>query len=185
MQQLTAHSPSKRRIAGWGFTEAVVAMGVLSMGVLGLLWLQGKTALAWRSQQGTEQAAWLTQDMAERLRATEPRPVAAPDAPTRADIVRANLVIEELVVPWERLFDAIEDADARSLGALSLTPNARDRSVRFAGEARDMNELLAYIERLSAQAALSEVHLQGYNTVVREGQPVLSFTLAATWRPVP
>lgn len=69
MQQLTAHTPSKRRIAGWGLTEAVVAMGVLSMGVLGLLWLQGKTALAWRSQQGTEQAAWLTQDMAERMRA--------------------------------------------------------------------------------------------------------------------
>ena len=123
--------------------------------------------------------------LAERLRAAGPRPVAAPDAQTRADIVRANQVIEELVVPWERLFDAIEDADARSLGALSLTPNARDRSVRFAGEARDMNELLAYIERLSAQAALGEVHLQGYNTVVREGQPVLSFTLAATWRPVP
>ena len=26
MQQLTAHSPGKRRTAGWGLTEAVVAM---------------------------------------------------------------------------------------------------------------------------------------------------------------
>ena len=69
MQQLTPHSPGKRRTAGWGLTEAVVAMGVLSMVVLGLLWMQGKTALAWRSQNATEQAAWLTQDMAERLRA--------------------------------------------------------------------------------------------------------------------
>jgi type IV pilus assembly protein PilV len=69
MQQLTPHSPGKRRSAGWGLIEAVVAMGVLSMGVLGLLWMQGKTALAWRSQNATEQAAWLTQDMAERLRA--------------------------------------------------------------------------------------------------------------------
>jgi type IV pilus assembly protein PilV len=69
MQQLNAHTPSKRRMAGWGLTEALVAMGVLSMGVLGLLWMQGKTALAWRSQHNTEQAAWLTQDMAERLRA--------------------------------------------------------------------------------------------------------------------
>jgi type IV pilus assembly protein PilV len=69
MQQLRARTPVRRRNAGWGLTEAVVAMGVLSMGVLGLLWLQGKTALAWRSQHATEQAAWLTQDMAERVRA--------------------------------------------------------------------------------------------------------------------
>jgi type IV pilus assembly protein PilV len=69
MQQLTQHGPSQRRTAGWGLTEAVVAMGLLSMGVLGLLWMQGKTALAWRSQNATEQAAWLTQDMAERMRA--------------------------------------------------------------------------------------------------------------------
>jgi type IV pilus assembly protein PilV len=69
VQQLTQHGPSQRRTAGWGLTEAVVAMGVLSVGVLGLLWMQGKTALAWRSQYATEQAAWLTQDMAERMRA--------------------------------------------------------------------------------------------------------------------
>ena len=69
MQQLKSHPPGTRRSAGWGLTEALVAMSVLSMGVLALLWLQGKTALAWRSQHSTEQAAWLVQDMAERMRA--------------------------------------------------------------------------------------------------------------------
>jgi hypothetical protein len=38
---------------------------------------------------------------------------------------------------------------------------------------------------MGAQSLLGEVHLQGYNTVVRDGQPVLSFTLAAVWRQVP
>jgi hypothetical protein len=107
------------------------------------------------------------------------------DAQTTADILRANLVIDELVVPWERLFDAIEDADPGGLGALALTPNARDRTLRLTGEARDLNELLAYVDRMGAQSLLGEVHLQGYNTVMRDGQPVLSFTLAAVWRPVP
>ena len=55
-------------MAGWGLTEALVAVGVLSLGVLGLLWQQGKTAVAWRSQYMAEQAAWLAQDMAERMR---------------------------------------------------------------------------------------------------------------------
>ena len=121
----------------------------------------------------------------ERLRASGPRVVPPADAQTTADILRANLVIDELVVPWERLFDAIEDADPGGLGALALTPNARDRTLRLTGEARDLNELLAYVDRMGAQSLLGEVHLQGYNTVVRDGHTVLSFTLAAVWRPAP
>ena len=69
MQQLKVHAVGTRRCSGWGLTEALVALGVLSLGVLGLLWLQGKTAMSWRSQLNTEQAAWLVQDMAERMRA--------------------------------------------------------------------------------------------------------------------
>ena len=65
---------------------------------------------------------------------------------------------------------------------LALTPNARDRSVRLIGEARSMDELLAYADRLAAQPALSQVHLLGYRSVAREGVSVISFTMAATWR---
>lgn len=135
--------------------------------------------------QRHEAAASRHELLSERLRLASPRTSAAPDARTRADIGRANAVIEELAVPWERLFDAVEDADARGLGALSLTPNARDRTLSFAGEARDINELLAYVDRMAALTAFDEVHLEGYNTVVRDGQPVLSFTLAASWRGLP
>lgn len=135
--------------------------------------------------QRHEAAASRHELLSARLQGASPRSQAAPDARTRADISRANGVIEELAVPWERLFDAVEDADARGLGALSLTPNARERTLRFAGEARDINELLAYVDRMAAQSALGEVHLEGYNTVVRDGQPVLSFTLAANWRGLP
>ena len=45
-----------------------------------------------------------------------------------------------------------------------------------------MNDLLAYVGRVTEQPALSGVHLLGYNTVLREGVPVVAFTLAATWR---
>ena len=69
MQQLKVHAVGNSRCSGWGLTEALVALGVLSFGVLGLLWLQGKTTMSWRSQLNTEQAAWLVQDMAERMRA--------------------------------------------------------------------------------------------------------------------
>lgn len=69
MQQLKVNAADNSRCSGWGLTEALVALGMLSLGVLGLLWLQGKSVQAWRHQHSTEQAAWLVQDMAERMRA--------------------------------------------------------------------------------------------------------------------
>lgn len=121
--------------------------------------------------------------LADRLHGSSLRRTAAPpDAQTLADVRRANAIIEQLVVPWDALFDAVESADLPGLAVLALTPNARDRSVRLAGEARSMDDLLAYADRLAAQPALSQVHLLGYRSVVREGVSVISFTMAATWR---
>ena len=118
-----------------------------------------------------------------RLQAYSPQRAAMPpDATTLAAIRRANAVIDQLAVPWADLFGAVEAADARGLSVLSLTPNARDRMLRLAGEARSMGELLAYVERMAAQPALRQVHLLGYSTAVRDGVSVVSFTLAATWQ---
>lgn len=122
----------------------------------------------------------------EQQRSAKPR-----RAPTVADpqalvsLKRANVIIEQLTVPWDGLFDAFEAADSREVGLLSLTPNARDRSVRLAGESRSMKELLAYVDRAADQPALDQVHLLSYNTVQRDGVSLLSFTLAATWRQSP
>lgn len=124
--------------------------------------------------------------LAEALRAAKPSPTGAPvDTRTLADIERANVVIERLTVPWDALFDAIEAADSRGLGLLALIPNARDRTVRLSGESRSIGEVLAYVDRLAAQSALSQVHLQSYATTLRGDLPVVSFTLAATWRQGP
>lgn len=139
------------------------------------------------SYSRADQARALAQGRHEHLQARgqadrPQRAVAVPDADTLASVRRANAVIDQLSVPWGELFVAIEAADARGLGVLSLTPNARDRSLRLAGEARSMEDLLAYVQRMAAQPALQQVHLLAYGTAVREGVPVVSFTLAATWR---
>jgi hypothetical protein len=136
-----------------------------------------------RAAQTWELAQSRNTHLQGRLQADSPRRATAPpDAPTLAAIRRANAVIDQLSVPWADLFDAVEAADARGLGVLSLTPNARDRTLRLAGEARSMGELLAYVERMAAQPTLRQVHLLGYSTVVRDGVSVVSFSLAATWR---
>ena len=112
-------------------------------------------------------------------------------APVRAEVVgpelarritSANLAIDALAVPWDALFRSIESAGARGLGVMSLVPNARTHQLRLSGEARAVPELLAYVDRLTALQALQLVHLEGYETVQRDGVAVVSFTVAATWR---
>ena len=96
-------------------------------------------------------------------------------------IASANQVIDALAVPWPGLFQAIESADARGLGVMSLVPNARTHALRLSGEARSVPELLAYVDRLSALRSLEQVRLEGYETVKRDGVDVVAFTVAATW----
>ena len=62
-----------------------------------------------------------------------------------------------------------------------MAPNARDRSLRLTGEIRSIDPLFDYVDRLAAQPALGQVHLQGYSTVVRDGASVVAFTVAGAW----
>jgi hypothetical protein len=161
------------RAAGWLLLAAATAVAV---------------GLA-EHQAGLTQHHALAQDALERatlrLQARAPRAPAAPDAATLAALRRANAVIDQLTVPWDGLFEAVEGADARGLGLLSLSPGARERSLRLTGEARNVGELLAYVDRLAAQPALAQVHLQGYSSGVRDGTSIVSFTVGASWRAQP
>lgn len=125
-------------------------------------------------------------ELARLLLAARPeRAKAAPEVHTLAELARARTIVDELTVPWKDLFEAVEAADAKPLGLLALTPNARDRSLRMAGEARSVADALGYVDRMASRPTLSQVHLLGYQTVVRDGVPVVSFTLAASWRQQP
>ncbi len=110
----------------------------------------------------------------------DPRLGASAESPKR--IEQANAVIQRLTLPWDDLFRDIEAADSRSLALLSLEPNARDMTLRIAGEARSIGELLSYVDRLALQRGLSQVQLIGFDTVQRDGVAIISFTLAARWQ---
>lgn len=174
MLDFRAHATSAWRTLGW--------MALL-VSLVACIWLAERLAQAadHRSAALGHQAR-----LAEQLRVARPSPSsAAVEVQTAADIERANAVIDRLTVPWEELFDAIESADARGLGLLSLIPNARARSVRLSGESRSVADVMAYADRMAAQAALSQVHLLSYTTTVRGDVPVVTFTLAGTWRQRP
>lgn len=138
------------------------------------------------AQRAKAQQRFDLADRQDKLRKRRPAKAdSVADAQDVAGAQRANAVIEQLTVPWDELFQALEAADARGVAVLTLAPNARDHTLRLSGEARQMDELLAYVSRLSQRPALAQVHLLGYSTSVKEGAPLISFTLAAGWKVAP
>jgi len=165
---------SRWRRAGW----AVLAVAVAAAAAVASAYSETDQAHSDALVRGAR--------LAQQDRGASPRrAVPAADPQLLADLRSANTVIDQLTIPWDELFDAIESAGSRDLGLLALTPNARDRSVRLAGEALSIEQVLAYVDRLAAQPALSRVHLLGYNAVQRDGVSAVAFTLAATWRQSP
>lgn len=100
---------------------------------------------------------------------------------TRAEIRRANLVIDRIAVPWDALFRDLEQAADRDVALLAVEPDAEKRSVRIDGEAKDLAAVLAYLARLEAQPGLAEVTLT--NHALRDGgaQRPVAFSLGARW----
>jgi Tfp pilus assembly protein PilN len=99
----------------------------------------------------------------------------------RDQIRRANAVLAQMNVPWGDLFVAVESAQNENVAVLSVQPDVRDRVIALGGVARNLDAVLAYMERLERTHRLEHVVLASHEVKVREpGQPV-AFELTARW----
>lgn len=98
-----------------------------------------------------------------------------------ADEIRdANAVIERLNVPWDTLFRELETASGEGVALLAIQPDPASRKIRIAGEARKLEAVLDYVERLEARKGLTGVFLLGHE--IRDAPPrPVAFTINAQW----
>jgi hypothetical protein len=68
------------------------------------------------------------------------------------------------------------------MGLLTLSPDPRSGNLHISGEAASLDQVLAYVARLSGQAAFRDVSLVSYETVQRDGQNAVQFSLVAKWK---
>ena len=87
---------------------------------------------------------------------------------------------QERDFPWERIFKAVERASSKDIELLEFEPDKRNRIIVLRGEARDLAALVSYLERLSLQAGLSDVHLVHQQNVTRDRLETVSFEMKAT-----
>jgi Tfp pilus assembly protein PilN len=134
--------------------------------------------------QARQQRLGELQQLSRRaLPAIEDRETDSPEL--REQIKRANAVLAQMNVPWGELFAAVESAQDGSIAVLAVQPDTRERSIALGGMARNLDALLAYMNRLEATPRLADVLLASHEIKVKEpGQPV-DFALTARWVEAP
>jgi hypothetical protein len=99
----------------------------------------------------------------------------------RKEIAQANTVLDQINLPWETLFDSIESAATEQIALLSLQPNVANQTLRISGEAKNMSELLDFVEALERELVFENVHLLNYKIKQDNPHRPIIFLLTATW----
>ncbi len=99
-----------------------------------------------------------------------------------AELRQAREVLQQLGIPWEDLFAAVEAATTDEVALLGIEPEPRREEVRIVGEAKTYPAVLDYARRLEASAPLAGVHLQNHQIQTQDRERPVRFVLGAAWR---
>lgn len=110
------------------------------------------------------------------------RAIALPEA-TQREIRQANEVIDQIALPWERLFKAVEAAAGNKVALLGITPDPKSGTVEVSGECADLATMFDYVARLDRQASLGNVYLLNHQVNAQDPMRPVRFTVSASWMP--
>lgn len=101
--------------------------------------------------------------------------------PYGAEIKRANEVIDQLALPWDQLFAAVEGAAGKDVALLAIQPDKRKGEVTIGGEAKDVAAMLDYMRRLNEARQLRKIDLLSHQIQQQDPQKPVRFNLSAKW----
>lgn len=93
--------------------------------------------------------------------------------------------IEQLALPWNNLYTALEHADVGKTLLISIEPDATSGSARIVAESPDAYQMLEYVRALQLQSELNDVALQDYELQGGNNDLHVRYTVAAGWRGKP
>ncbi|MGE7989561.1 pilus assembly protein [Pseudomonas sp. NPDC089554] len=96
-------------------------------------------------------------------------------------LAQMRSVSQQLQRPWEQLFAMLEAQPQEDVALLSLTPDARKGQVRIAAEARSLEAMLQYHQRLERSSELADVSLLNHEVLAGQAEHPVRFNLTATW----
>ncbi len=97
------------------------------------------------------------------------------------EIRQANEILQQLALPWDALFQAVEANSEQEVALLSIQPDVGKRIVRIGGEVKNFDALLAYITRLEQSKILDHVYLTSHEVRTQDAEKPVRFALVANW----
>ena len=97
------------------------------------------------------------------------------------ELKKANAVMSEIDLPWESLFDSVEQAASQEVALLSFQPDIFGRTVRIGGEAKNTSAMLDFVSALERQSAVKDAYLLKYEVKRDDPQRPVVFFLTASW----
>jgi len=120
------------------------------------------------------------------LLGADKRPARAPSRERVDEEVKsAEAVLRQLALPWSGIIEALEEAATDDVALLQMQPDARQRQLRLAAEARSQEAMLEYLRRLAAAKTLADVYVASHQVKLDDPQRPVQFTVEARLRGAP
>lgn len=93
----------------------------------------------------------------------------------------AKNIIDRLNQPWDSVLGEIESITDPAISLLDIHGDARTRTLRITGEAREMADVVLYLNRLRDSSRFGLAWLSHHETVQDGAVRVIRFTLETVW----
>lgn len=113
----------------------------------------------------------VTQPMDEAI-----RPLSA------AELKTVRQTVADLGTPWGQLLSGLEAVRMKHVALLLLEPNKKKSRVTLTGQAKSIQDMLQYVESVSALPMLSNVYLQNHMIEMNDPDKPVNFTILANWQ---
>jgi Tfp pilus assembly protein PilN len=115
---------------------------------------------------------------------------AATAAPARQPVPEAqanavNAAVMQLNLPWRALHDAVQAATPPTVALLALEPDAKKSALRITAEARNSDDMIAYVEQLQAIDWFGPVSLVRHEINEQDRNRPIRFQIDAQWKAAP
>jgi Tfp pilus assembly protein PilN len=159
--------------------------------LLGLALLAAGCLLALGATDWYQQVTTGLAEQSDALRQIEgpARPAAAADPRVAKEhgelLAAARTVLNQLTVPWDALFQALESVDEPDAAVLALSPDAEKRQIKILAEAKNFAAMVSYHRKLAQHPLFTDVALADHEVMEQDPDRPVRFNLTGTWKALP